>query len=126
MNVTIDEYKKTINSEFNFSESYDGEESLHRSFGIGTILLTPCVKQKQRPWLKKAFDEWNRGGRTILLVTPLRLTCKYFKHYLNNSVEIRVIRTPLMYKQQVILRPMVLAIFKSKPLRELNHLVTFD
>jgi len=126
MSVTIDEYKNTILNEFVFSESYNNDNELSKSFSVGTILLTPTVKQKQRPWLKKAYDEWNRGGRTILLVTPFRTSCKYFQEYLTKNAEIRVITTSLTYKEQVVLRPMVLAIFKAKPLRELNHLVTFD
>lgn len=125
MTITIEEYKNTISGEFVFSECYDTDDSLHRSFSVGTILLTPFIKQKQRPWLKKAFDEWNRGGRTIVLITPFRTSCKYFQEYITKNAEIRVITTSLTYKEQIVLRPMILAIFKAKPLRELNHLVTF-
>jgi len=126
MSVSIDTYIKTLETEFYFSECYDTNESLVRSFNPGTILLTPHAKLKQRPWLKKAFDEWNRGGRTILLVTPFRTSCKYFQEFLTKNAEIRVITTSLLYKDHKVLRPMVLAIFKAKPTRELTHLVTFD
>ena len=126
MSLSIDEYKKKIAEEFNFSECYDCDESLVRSFNTGTILLTPGAKQKQRPWLRKAFDEWCRGGRTVLLVTPFRTSCKYFQLYLSNNAEIRPITTSLLYKDHRVSKPMVLAIFKAKPLRELNHYVVFD
>jgi hypothetical protein len=126
MSVTIDDYKNTIQNEFLFSECYDTDESLVRSFNIGTILLMPHPKHKQRPWLRKAFDEWNRGGRRVLLITPFRTSCKYFQEYLTKNAEIRVITTSLKYGEHIVLRPMILAIFKAKPLRELNHLVTFD
>jgi hypothetical protein len=126
MSIGIDEYKNIINSEFAFSESYDTADALNKSFSPGTIILTPNPKLKQRPWLRKALDEWNRGGRTILLVTPFRTSCKYFQEYLTKHAEIRVITASLSYNQQAITRPMILAIFKAKPGMQLNHLVTFD
>jgi hypothetical protein len=126
MSITIEEYKNKIKEEFNFSECYDSDENLLRSFNTGTILLAPTGKQKHRPWIKKAFDEWNRGGRTILLITPFKTQCKYFQTNLSNFAEIRVITNSIKYKDHMVTKPMVLAIYKAQPFIERKHLVTFD
>jgi len=124
--ITLDEYVKTLTDEFQITETYNSDINLNRSFNVGTILLTPSVKLKQRNWLKKAFDEWERGGRTILLLTPVRIKCKYFLKYLGSVAECRMLTTFIDYKDHIITKPMVLAVYKAKPLREINHLVTFD
>ena len=126
MGVTVDEYINTLKKEFDITEFFDSDNCLKRSFNTGTILLTPNPKLKQRNWLKKAFDEWERGGRTILLLTPVRISCKYFLKYLGRVAETRILTTHLDYKDHRATKPMVLAIYKAKPLRELNHLVIFN
>jgi hypothetical protein len=126
MSITIEDYKNKIKEEFNFSECYDIDDNLQRSFNPGTILLTPGGRQKHRAWLKKAFDEWQRGGRTILLLTPFRTDCKYFLTHLSSVAEIRVLKTSIRYKDHLVTKPMVLAIYKALPLMERNHLVTFN
>jgi hypothetical protein len=126
MTVTIDEYKKILEKEFNITEFFDDDTNLKRSFNLGTILLTPSTKLKQRNWLKKAVDEWERGGRTILILTTVRFNCKYFSKYINQVSETRLLLTQIEYKDHKSIKPMVLAIYKEKPLREINHLVNFN
>lgn len=125
--LTIDEYKNKLNTEFNFTASYDNDNDLNIPFDEGTIFLAPPIKSKQRKWLNKAFKEWQRGGRTIVIVTALKQNCKYFNELLINVSEQRLVTDYLIYKNYLrVTRPMITAIYKALPITPKNHLITFD
>ena len=123
--MKIDTLKKKLNSEFNFSEIHDSYES-NISFNPGAILLIPHYREKQRPWMTKAYNEWVRGERTIVLISPLKITCKYFKKYLTDVAEVRCIKEPLIYDNHKIVNPMIIAIYRKRELGEPKFIVSFD
>jgi len=121
--MKIDTLKKRLDTEFDFSEVYD---YLEEEFESGTILLTPHFKEKQRPWMQKAYQQWMRGERTIVLVAPQKTTCKYFKRYLTEVAEVRPVTQPLTYDNQVVMNPMIIAVYWRRPSSEPNFSVSFD
>lgn len=128
MNITpIEEFKNKLATEFVFTESYSTELDLERSFNHGVILLTPHPKDRQRPWLAKSVFEWNRTGRTIVLITPFKPACRYFSKFVTQNAEIRPITDSLIYtSNQREIKPMCVAIFKEKTAKPLSTYVTFD
>jgi len=125
--ITIEEYKIRLAEEFDFSEQYDKEAHLNKSFSTGTILLTPMESNNHRRWVNKAIFEWNRGGRTIVLVTQLRPDCKYYKKNVAAHAEIRLINECIIYNNKKnITKQYIVAIFKAQPSRQLNYLVEFN
>jgi hypothetical protein len=121
--MRIDTLKKRLHAEFEFSEAYD---YLEDEIGPGAILLTPHFKDRQRPWMLKAYQQWLRGDRTIVLVAPLKTSCKYFKKYVIDVAEIRPVKDSLTYDDQRVTNPMIIAVYRSRPSNELNFTVTFD
>jgi hypothetical protein len=121
--MKIQTLKKRLNAEFEFSEVYD---YLEDEFEPGAILLTPHFKDRQRPWMKKAYQQWLRGDRTIVLVSPLKTSCKYFKRYLKDVAEVRQVKESLTYNNQRVTKPMIIAVYKCRPSDEINFVVTFD
>ena len=125
--VSIEDYKKKLGTEFLFTESYDRDYDLNKSFNPGIILLTPHPKDKQRPWLAKSVFEWNRTGRTIVLITPFKPACRYFTKFITKNAEIRPITDSLIYtNNQREIKPMIVAIFKERPIKPVNSYVIFD
>ena len=122
--MRIDTLKKKLYSEFNFSETYESLES-NTKFDNGTILLTPHYREKQRPWMQKAYNEWIKGDRTIVLVSPLKSTCKYFKKYVTDVAEVRSIKD-LSYNNHKVINPMIIAVYWKKILGEPNFCVSFN
>lgn len=123
--MRIDSLKKKLQAEFNFSEVYDSYEP-DTHFNPGAILLVPHYREKQRPWMTRAYNEWVRGDRTIVLISPLKITCKYFKKYLTDVAEVRPIKGPLQYSNHKIINPMIIAVYKKRELGEPKFIVSFD
>ena len=126
--MRIDTLKRKLHTEFNFSESYESLEP-NTKFDNGTILLTPHYREKQRPWITKAYDEWLKGDRTIVLISSLKPTCKYFKTYLTDIADVRLIREPLIYPSNNnprVINSMIVAIYWKKVLGEPNFCVSFN
>ena len=121
--MKIDTLKKRLNAEFDFSEVYDYLET--DSFNPGTILLTPNLKERQRPWMEKAYDEWMKGDRTIVLVAQQK-SCIYFKKYLGDVAEIRQIKETMTYNNNRVMNPMIIAIYWKRPSDQPNFTVSFD
>jgi hypothetical protein len=121
--MKLEALKNKLEEEFNFSEVYEELEPEH--FSPGTILLMPYHREYQRPWMTKAYNEWLNGDRTIVLVAPLKSTCRYFKRYVTDVAEIRPIKT-LYCNNHKILTPMVIAIYKKRVIGEPNFCVSFN
>ena len=133
--MRIDTLKKRLNTEFNFSETHESLESDIR-FNSGSILLTPNYREKQRPWMQKAYNEWLKGDKTIVLVSPLKDTCRYFKKYVTDVAEIRHIKDSLSYttvrasdgtyKSHRVKNPMIIAVYWKIIVGEPEFCVSFD
>lgn len=124
--MKLETLKKKLDAEFKFSEVYDslGKETDDIS-DTGSILLIPNYREQQRPWTTKAYNEWLKGDRTIVLIAPFKKTCKYFKKYVIDIAEIRPIET-LYSNNHKIITPMIIAIYKKRILGEPNFCVSFN
>ena len=120
--MRIETLMKRLDAEFEFSEMYD---YLEDEINPGATLLIPHFKDKQRPWIQKAYTEWLRGDRTIVMVAPLKTSCKYFKRYLMDVAEVRPVKESLTYDDQRVTNPMIIAIYWRRPSNELSFTVTF-
>lgn len=124
--MRLDTLKKKLETEFEFSEIYDTLQDCKEPFETGTILLEPNYREYQRPWMTKAYNEWLRGDRTIVLIAPLKPTCRYFKKYVTDICEIRPIKALVDCNNHKILVPMIIAIYKKRVLGEPNFCVSFN
>ena len=122
--MRFDTLKKRLESEFNFSEIH--ETLAQEQFQPGNILLLPFYREYQRPWMTKAYYEWLKGDRTIVLIAPLKPTCRYFKKYVTDVAEIRPIPKLTDNNHKLIKKPMIIAIYKKRVLGEPNFTVTFN
>jgi hypothetical protein len=114
--------KRKLETEFNFSEIYETLET--DQFQPGNILLLPFYREYQRPWMTKAYYEWLKGDRTIVLVSPLKATCRYFKKFVTDVAEIRPVN--ITDNNHKSIKPMIIAIYKKRVLGEPNFTVTFN
>jgi len=122
--MRLETLKKKLEAEFNFSEIY--ETLAQEQFQPGNILLLPSYREYQRPWMTKAYYEWVKGDRTIVLVAPLKPTCRYFKKYVTDIAEIRPIPKLSDSNHKFIKKPMIIAIYKMRVLGEPNFTVSFN
>jgi len=124
--MRLDALKKKLDSEFNFTEIYDtlGTET-DTTFNTGSMLLVPHYREQQRPWMTRAYDEWLKGNRTIVLIAPLKTSCRYFKKYVSDVAEIRPIES-LYSNNHKIVTPMIIAIYKKRIIGESSFTVSFD
>ena len=122
--MKLDTLKKKLEHEFNFTEIYETLEP--ESFQPGNILLLPFYKEYQRPWLYKAYMEWLKGGRTIVLITPSKPTCKYFKKYLTDVAEIRHVHKLSDNNHICIKTQMIIAVYNKRVIGEPNFCVSFN
>lgn len=102
-------------------------ESLDQEFETGTILLAPSYREKQRLWILKAYNEWVKGNKTIVLVAPLKLSCRYFKKYVTDVAEVRPVKEYLTYNNNHrVTKPMMVAIYNRITTDQPNFTITFD
>jgi hypothetical protein len=124
--MRLDTLKKKLDAEFKFSEVYDSlaSEETDDISDTGSILLIPNYREQQRPWTTKAYNEWLKGDRTIVLIIPLKKTCRYFKKHVTDVAEIRPIES-LYSNNHKIIQPMIIAIYKKRLFGEPNFCVSF-
>jgi hypothetical protein len=122
--MRLETLKKKLNAEFNFVQT---PESLDQEFETGTILLAPSYREKQRLWILKAYNEWVKGNKTIVLVAPLKLSCRYFKKYVTDVAEVRPVKEYLTYNNNHrVTKPMMVAIYNRITTDQPNFTITFD
>lgn len=126
MNYTLEQYKDKIYKQYLCTEFHDSHASLKAAFNPGVILLMPDFSTKQKNWIMKAYEQWMRNGRTIILVTQLKTFCAYSKEYLFRHAEIKIIYETIFINGKKITKPMILAIYKEIPLKIPNALVIMD
>jgi hypothetical protein len=123
--MKIDSLISKLNTEFNFSEIYESLEN-DTVFKVGSTLLIPNYREKQRPWISKAYNEWVKGDRTIVLIAPVKVGCKYFKKYLTDVAEVRTLREPLHMNCNKIMIPMIIAVYWKRSVEPINFQVSFN
>jgi hypothetical protein len=122
--MRLETLKKKLEAEFSFSEIYEKLEA--EPFQPGSILLLPFYREYQRPWMTKAHHEWLKGDRTIVLLCPVKPTCRYFKKYVTDVAEVRPISKLSDNNHKFIKKPMIVAIYNKRVMGEPNFTVTFN
>lgn len=68
--------------------------------GYGAVFCNPPYGREIGKWVKKAYEEFVRGGETIVLLIPARTDTSYFHDYIYGKAEIRFIRGRLKFEDE--------------------------
>lgn len=77
-----------------FTEEQDG---LTQSWGGHTVWCNPPYCRKTGLWVKKAYEEHQRTGCTVVMLLPSRTDVKWFHDYILGKAEIRFIKGRLKF-----------------------------
>lgn len=75
-----------LNCEYHFTEKEDG---LKQDWKGLTAYINPPYGKDLQKWVKKAYEEWQKGSTVIMLLQTTRTNTKWFHKYINNKAEIR-------------------------------------
>lgn len=77
-----------------FTEEQDG---LVQSWGGHTVWCNPPYCRKTGLWVKKAYEEHQRTGCTVVMLLPSRTDVRWFHDYILGKAEIRFIKGRLKF-----------------------------
>ena len=77
-----------------FTEEQDG---LAQSWGGHTVWCNPPYCRKAGLWVKKAYEEHQRTGCTVVMLLPSRTDVRWFHDYILGKAEIRFIKGRLKF-----------------------------
>ena len=77
-----------------FTEEQDG---LVQSWGGHTVWCNPPYCRKTGLWVKKAYEEHQRTGCTVVMLLPSRTDVGWFHDYILGKAEIRFIKGRLKF-----------------------------
>ena len=77
-----------------FTEEQDG---LVQSWGGHTVWCNPPYCRKTGLWVKKAYEEHQRTGSTVVMLLPSRTDVRWFHDYILGKAEIRFIKGRLKF-----------------------------
>ena len=77
-----------------FTEEQDG---LAQSWGGHTVWCNPPYCRKTGLWVKKAWEEHQRTGCTVVMLLPSRTDVRWFHDYILGKAEIRFIKGRLKF-----------------------------
>lgn len=77
-----------------FTEEQDG---LAQSWEGHTVWCNPPYCRKTGLWVKKAYEEHQRTGCTVVMLLPSRTDVKWFHDYILGKAEIRFIKGRLKF-----------------------------
>ena len=77
-----------------FTEEQDG---LVQSWGGHTVWCNPPYCRKTGLWVKKAYEEHQRTGCTVVMLLPARTDVRWFHDYILGKAEIRFIKGRLKF-----------------------------
>ena len=112
-----------LNNEFKFNFDpcpitwKEGDpDGLSIDWGSSTFCNPPYSKVAL--WIKKAYDEWKKGKKIVMLINAITDT-KAFHEYIYNKAELRFIKGRISFidpnnptKKQPNVKPSMLVIFK--------------
>lgn len=87
----------TLDKEFNFDFDpcpLNGTNGLEINWGLRNFVNPPYSDIKT--WIKKAYDEWQKGRVSVLLI-PSRTDTKWWHDYVMKATEIRFIKGRLKF-----------------------------
>lgn len=77
-----------------FTEEQDG---LAQSWDGYTVWCNPPYCRKTGAWVKKAYEEHQRTGCTVVMLLPSRTDVRWFHDYILGKAEIRFIKGRLKF-----------------------------
>lgn len=77
-----------------FTKEQDG---LVQSWGGHTVWCNPPYCRKTGLWVKKAYEEHQRTGCTVVMLLPSRTDVRWFHDYILGKAEIRFIKGRLKF-----------------------------
>ena len=77
-----------------FTEEQDG---LAQSWEGHTVWCNPPYCRKTGAWVKKAYEEHQRTGCTVVMLLPSRTDVRWFHDYILGKAEIRFIKGRLKF-----------------------------
>ncbi len=113
---TPKEVYETLNKEFNFTDDpcpLMGDGGLQRDWGLVSFVNPPYSNIKE--WVKKAYEENNKGHASVLLI-PSRTDTRWWHDYVMKATEIRFIKGRLKFggAKNSAPFPSCIVVFKSK------------
>jgi len=88
--------KENTKCTFFYTPETDGLASSWQ-LDIGAVFCNPPYGREIGKWVKKAHDEANAHGTTIVLLIPARTDTAYFHDYILGKAEIRFVRGRLSF-----------------------------
>jgi hypothetical protein len=123
--MKLETLKKKLNAEFGFSKIYEELEE-GQTFHKDNILLIAHYRDLKAVWMSVAYEESLKNNRTVVLVCPYRPKCGFYKKYVEDVAEVRLLGENLDYPKHRITKPMIIAIYRKKLNEEPNFTITFD
>ena len=111
---TPQDFFDVLNAEFHFvldaaatkesakcSKYYTPEDDgLSQSWNVGgTVFCNPPYGKEIGKWVKKAYDEYLRGSKVVMLI-PARTDTRYFHDYIYGKAELRFIKGRLKFTDE--------------------------
>lgn len=73
------------------------ENGLTRSWEGETVFCNPPYGRKIASWVKKAYEEGQKPGTTVVLLIPSRTDTRFFHDYILGKAEIRFLKGRLKF-----------------------------
>jgi hypothetical protein len=110
MTLKIHELIEELNAEFNFDTIFSHDSVLTTDLKEGVFLFAPDNKIPAKSWAEKAFQEWRRWKRQILLIIPYRPNYKWFRLLTSvPNMQLRIIDEKIDYSKSTVRRPLNIA-----------------
>ena len=120
-NFTLDPCADEQNHKCNkyFTESDDG---LSKSWGGETVFCNPPYGREIKKWIKKAYEESQKPGTTVVMLIPSRTDTSYWHDYVMRASEIVFVRGRLKFgdSKNSAPFPSAVIVFKSDKLPQLT------
>lgn len=113
-----------LNAEFGFNYdpcpitwSVGDADGLATEWGTSTFCNPPYSDVAK--WIKKAHDEWRKGGKTVVMLINAITDTKAFHEYIYGNAELRFIKGRISFidpsnptKKQPNVKPSMLVVFR--------------
>lgn len=76
------------------------ENGLEKSWEGETVFCNPPYGRKLAEWVKKAYEEGQKPGTTVVLLIPSRTDTRFFHDYILGKAEIRFLKGRLKFGEE--------------------------
>ena len=108
---TPNDFFDKLNDEFNFTldpcsthenaKCYkhftEEENGLLQDWGNEVVFCNPPYGRQIKDWVKKSYEESQKGNTTVVMLIPARTDTIYFHEYIYHKAEIRFIKGRLKF-----------------------------